>query len=399
MTGPNQSTCKTTEVSNFTLRAKSTAKSRIPKFGTIVNIQSSTTMMLLRRRPGNEVYRLNVDQGRFLAPFEMTCDGVNSVAINPVHGLLGFGLENGTVEFSYPRSRRRAAQLNIGGGGHGLGGGVTALSFRNDGLNVGFGTHEGNTLLFDLRASEPYVQKDQGYGFPIKKVMWIESNGGGNSSKVLTADKRIVKLWDRVDGKPYTSIEPTVRSTTSNTSLILACSLWPTKASLCILTTSLLLDLLLNGAHSWIASPKSWRRSPAALSTTTTNSSPRRSLLLLNLGHLIGSNVVKSYMHGYFIDIRLYEQARLISNPFAYKEHREREIKKKIEKERETRIRSTGPDVKVKVNKDIAKRLVTNGEEDKLADDRFKNMFEDEDFTVDVTSHEFRMINPVYEYY
>ena len=73
----------------------------------------------------------------------------------------------------------------------------------------------------------------------------------------------------------------------------------------------------------------------------------------------------------------------------------EKERSRRRSRRRETRIRSTGPDVKVKVNKDIAKRLVTNGEEDKLADDRFKNMFEDEDFTVDVTSHEFRMINPV----
>ena len=28
----------------------------------------------------------------------------------------------------------------------------------------------------------------------------------------------------------------------------------------------------------------------------------------LSLGHLIGSNVLKAYMHGFFIDVRLYEK-------------------------------------------------------------------------------------------
>ncbi|KAF5104796.1 hypothetical protein DV451_000387 [Geotrichum candidum] len=370
------------------------SKSRIPKFGRSLTYNPQNCDVIVGAS-GNEVYRLNVDQGRFLAPFEVDSDGVNSVAINPVHGLLGFGLENGTVEFWDPRSRRRAAQLNIGGGGHGLGGGVTALSFRNDGLNVGFGTHEGNTLLFDLRASEPYVQKDQGYGFPIKKVMWIESNGGGNSSKVLTADKRIVKLWDRVDGKPYTSIEPTVD--------INDIEYIPDSGMFLMANEGIPMHTYyvpsIGPAPQWCSFLDSiteeLEEKPSSTVYDNYKFVTKKELVALNLGHLIGSNVVKSYMHGYFIDIRLYEQARLISNPFAYKEHREREIKKKIEKERETRIRSTGPDVKVKVNKDIAKRLVTNGEEDKLADDRFKNMFEDEDFTVDVTSHEFRMINPV----
>ena len=61
-------------------------------------------------------------------------------------------------------------------------------------------------------------------------------------------------------------------------------------------------------------------------------------------------------MHGYFIDIRLWEQARLIANPFAYEEYREKKIQEKIEKERESRIRTSAVH-RVKVNKNLAKKL------------------------------------------
>jgi ribosome biogenesis protein ENP2 len=36
----------------------------------------------------------------------------------------------------------------------------------------------------------------------------------------------------------------------------------------------------------------------------------RKELASLGMEHLIGSNVLKAYMHGYFMDLRLYEQAR-----------------------------------------------------------------------------------------
>lgn len=373
------------------------AKSRIPKFGRAMTYNPQNCDVIVGAS-SNEVYRLNVDQGRFLAPFELDSEGVNCLDINPLHGLLGFGLEDGTVEFWDPRSRRRAAQLNIGGGGHGLGSGVTSLSFRQDGLNVGFGTHEGNTLLFDLRASEPYVQKDQGYGFPIKKVMWIESNGGGSSSKVLTADKRIVKLWDRVDGKPYTSIEPTVD--------INDIEYIPDSGMFLMANEGIPMHTYyipsIGPAPQWCSFLDSiteeLEEKPSSTVYDNYKFVTRKELAALNLGHLIGSNVVKSYMHGYFIDMRLYEQAKLISNPFEYKEHREREIKRKIEKERETRIRSSNADVKVKVNKELAKKFAAQADEagdDKLIDDRFKDVFEDADFEVDVNSHEYKMINPV----
>lgn len=118
----------------------------------------------------------------------------------------------------------------------------------------------------------------------------------------------------------------------------------------------------------------------------------------LNLSQYVGTNVVRSYMHGYFIHQDLYDQARSIANPFAYKEHREREIKKRIEKDRESRIRSTGASnkLKVKANKALAQKMLTDPANSADAasgmvnDDRFKSLFENPDFEIDEKSSEYK---------
>lgn len=139
-------------------------------------------------------------------------------------------------------------------------------------------------------------------------------------------------------------------------------------------------------------------------------------------------------MHGFFLSLKLYDAARLIANPFAYAEHRERVVREKMEKLSESRIRSrggTGAGAEVKVNKALAERIRreekraerrkekegardVDDEEDVqeakakskknkapegevgslLSDPRFAEVFENPDFEVDTTSREFGLLNP-----
>lgn len=154
----------------------------------------------------------------------------------------------------------------------------------------------------------------------------------------------------------------------------------------------------------------------------------------LGLDHLVGTPALKPYMHGYFVSLKLYDTARVIANPFAYAEHREKLIREKMEKAAESRIRAPKNGVPgVKVNKALAERVkreeererrrlekkaerkrtaVTVGEgteesgtmdvdetaEPKntglLNDSRFTALFEDPQFQVDETSREFALMNP-----
>ena len=47
----------------------------------------------------------------------------------------------------------------------------------------------------------------------------------------------------------------------------------------------------------------------------------------------MGTNLLRAYMHGYFIDNRLYQKAKTQLNPFALETYKQEEIDKKIREE------------------------------------------------------------------
>lgn len=124
---------------------------------------------------------------------------------------------------------------------------------------------------------------------------------------------------------------------------------------------------------------------------------------------MIGTSTVKAYMHGFFIDLRLYEKAKAITNPFDYDNFRRQQIQTKIEKERSTRI---GTLKKLpKINKNLAQKLLTSEEladkkkksksgregvteENPTGDNRFKDLFVDADYEVDEAGVEYRLRHP-----
>lgn len=151
-------------------------------------------------------------------------------------------------------------------------------------------------------------------------------------------------------------------------------------------------------------------------------------MVRLGLDHLVGTPMLKSYMHGYFISLKLYDAARVIVNPFAYAEHREKLVREKMEKMAETRIRSK-KDAGVKVNKALAEKILKEEERAKkreerkkakkaaaedgedvnmedmgeesatkkpslLSDPRFTKVFEDPEFAIDENSREYALLNP-----
>lgn len=91
----------------------------------------------------------------------------------------------------------------------------------------------------------------------------------------------------------------------------------------------------------------------------------------LGLDHLVGTPALKPYMHGYFLSLKLYDAARVIANPFAYAEHREKMVREKMEKMAEGRIRAK-KDAGVKVNKALAEKIHRVEDKEKKRDERKK---------------------------
>lgn len=371
---------------------------RIPKFGRSL-AYNKVNCDLYVGASSNELYRLNLEQGRFLNPFKLDTEGVNHVSINEVNGLLAASMETNVVEFWDPRSRSRVAKLHLENNLDSADFQVTCSSFKNDGLNFACGTSNGYSYIYDLRTSEPSIVKDQGYGFAVNKIIWLDSVE--DSNKILTCDKRIAKIWNKNDGKAYASMEPSVDI--NDIEHVPGTGMFFTANEGIPMHTYYIPNL--GPAPRWCSFLDSITEELEEKPSDSVYSNYRfitkADVKKLNLTHLIGSKVLRAYMHGFFINTELYDKVALIANPNSYRDEREREIRRRIEKERESRIKSTGAITtsKVKVNKMLVDKL-SEKRGDKVAgkvleDDRFKEMFEDDAFQVDEDDYDYKQLNPV----
>lgn len=448
---------------------------RLPRYGRDLVFDRNSTEALIPSVGVNqdglgEVFRLNLEMGRYMRSFEVDVGGddftsagggtlqggINTGAVNTAaiaeesHGLLAFGTTIGTVELWDPRAKGRAGVLSpptqpaLGEARNE----VTALSFQRSGLTLGTGSSNGLIHLYDLRSPVPFLKKDQGYGFPIHTLQFLESSSATREAtmepKIMSVDKRIIKLWDPRDGAPWTSVEPAVDINSvawcKDSGMLLTANEGRQQHSFFIPQLGpapkwcSFLDNLVEEMAEDPNDPNAFTSSNAGAVYDNYKFLTVPQLRTLNLEHLIGrTNLLRPYMHGYFVAQRLYEEARLITNPYIWEEERAKRVKEKIDKERESRIRGKKK-AAVKVNKRLAERLL-NAEEKKerrdakrvlerggdaemvdapakddtktesknteekskkgvLADNRFNALFEDEDFAVDENSHEFRLINP-----
>lgn len=392
-------------------------ETRLPRYGRdlIYDRQSAEALVpsVGVNADGNgEVYRLNLEVGRYMKPYQVDVGGddlttagggalqggINTGSVNTAaiaedsHNLLAFGTSIGTVEFWDPRSKSRIGILPTQDGQ------ITALDFDRSGISLATGSSEGIVQLFDLRRPVAMLRKDQGYGYPIKTLMHMTTSS--QEKKILSADKRIIKLWDEADGKAWTSVEPAV-----DINSVAWC-----KQSGMILTANegqqqhAFFIPQLGPAPKWCSFLDNMVEEMAEEAPAETYDNYKfltlPELKALNLGHLIGTtNLLRPYMHGYFVASKLYEEARLIANPYIWDDERTKRVKEKVEKERASRIRGGK---KVNVNQNLVDKMLKRQERrqtvDKdmgvLGDDRFGKLFEDEEFAVDERSREFKALNP-----
>ena len=214
---------------------------RIPRYGRDLLYDRRSAEALIpavgvNENGNGEVFRLNLELGRYMRAYEVDVGGddltsagggalqggiatgsVNTAAIaENSHGLLAFGTSIGSVEFWDPRARHRIGSLQSPSPDHFVEGKqeVTAIEFDRTGLGLATGSSTGLIHLYDLRSPIPLLKKDQGYGYPIHTLIYLSSSGTARAQteepKVLSADKRIIKIWDQRDGTAWTSVEPAV---------------------------------------------------------------------------------------------------------------------------------------------------------------------------------------------
>lgn len=148
---------------------------------------------------------MNLERGQFLQPFETEASCLNACEVNPEHHLLVVGTKEGTVEAWDPRTKERCGTLDVALKLPGVKEfpSVTALKYRN-GLHMGVGTASGHVLLYDIRARQPLLIKNHLNNLPIKRLAY---NPAQNA--VYSLDEATLKLWDEQTGKQIAYVEST----------------------------------------------------------------------------------------------------------------------------------------------------------------------------------------------
>uniref|UniRef100_V9KAD6 Nucleolar protein 10-like protein n=1 Tax=Callorhinchus milii TaxID=7868 RepID=V9KAD6_CALMI len=380
-------------------------RTRIPKFGRDFSYHYPSCDLFFVGA-SSQVYRLNLEQGRFLNSLQTDASENNVCDINRAHYLFATGTAEGKVECWDPRTRNRVGMLDCALNSvtsdtevDGLPS-ISALKFKGA-LHMAVGTTTGQVLLYDLRSSRPLIVKDHHYGLPIKSIEFQEQ-----MDLVISADSRIVKMWNKDTGKVFTSIEPEDE--------INNLCLYPDSGMFFLANESPKMTTFyipaLGPAPRWCSFldnlTEELEENPETTVFDDYKFVTRKDLENLGLAHLIGSSLLRAYMHGFFMDIQLYHKVKAMANPFAYEEYRRDKIRQKIE---ETRAQRVQVKKLPKVNKELAMKFIEEEEaEDQLLrkkkgknlpnilrDERFKVMFENPDFQVDEASEEFRLINPI----
>ena len=382
-------------------------KVRVPKFGRDL-CYNSVNCDLMVVGAGSEIYRINLEQGQFLKSYETTMSEMHSCVVSDQHHLLCVGGTDGTVEVWDPRSRMRAGILHITPNliphvdDKSINPTVSKVKYHKQ-IELVVGTSTGQVMMYDMRQDKPYLVKDHRYDLPINSVFYNAEN-----EVMVSSDPRAVKIWDAKTGTTKTGIEAEADINSmhlvEDSGLIFLANESPKIFSYFL---------------PWLGKAPKWCSYLDRLVEGQEEAKKeiyddykfvtQQELESLGLSNMIGTNLLRAYMHGYFMNLELYRQAVAKAQPFSYEKYREKKLAEKVD---ETRNANR---VKIKkapkVNKNLAQKLAERATDDSenmkgkkkkakieagklLNDERFRAIFEDPDFEIDEESEEYRLKNP-----
>lgn len=375
---------------------------RIPRFGRDMKYHSPSCDLFIVGT-SSDIFRLNLERGQFLQPFDSEASCLNVCEINPEHHLLTVGTKEGTVEAWDPRDRRKCATVDVAMKfpNSKKFPSVTALKFKN-GLQMAVGTATGHVLIYDIRSREPLYVKDHLNKLPIKRLGF---NPGQQS--VYSLDSAMFKVWDEASGKQTAYVE-----STSNFNDF--CTIPETGMFFFAQEDVKMMTYYIPSmgpAPRWCSFLDNLTEEIESEVVENMYDDyqfiTQKELEELGMEELVGTKLLKAYMHGYFIDARLYNKFKATVEPFAFDKFRKEKVRQEIASERQSRlqIKTNLP----KVNQELALKIIEEETATQqaakknahkklpnlLEDDRYKAMFENTDFAINKNTEEYKMLAPV----
>ncbi|KAG0497332.1 hypothetical protein HPP92_002023 [Vanilla planifolia] len=389
---------------------------RIPRMGRDIKYDCwSCDLLCAASSP--ELYRINLEQGRFLSSITCQSPAVNVVARSTIHGLVACGGEDGFVECFDTRQKCSVSRINAVEHSIDADQEITSLQFDEiHGYLMAVGNSAGKISIYDLRMSDPIRIKDHMYGSPILSIKWHQTLNSADPI-LISADSHVVRVWQPNTGENLINIEPSDGNIND----------------ICVFSKSGLMLLALDGsqipayfvpnlgpAPKWCSYlenlTEEMEERPQSTIYDDYKFLTKEDLERLHLTNLIGTNLLRAYMHGFFVNYRVYKKALAIVEPFAYEGYVEKKKQEKIEAERSQHI--TMKRKLPKVNRQLAAKILANQEgegELEIANDpnakkkskktkgltgeifedkRFTAIFENKDFEVDELSPEYLSLHP-----
>uniref|UniRef100_A0A0G4I4Y4 NUC153 domain-containing protein n=1 Tax=Chromera velia CCMP2878 TaxID=1169474 RepID=A0A0G4I4Y4_9ALVE len=425
---------------------------RIPKMGRALDYHPETAE-LLAVGSSNEIYRIDLEQGTYSSPLLSATEGLNFVKVHPSLPIATVGGDGGIVEGWDLRAPRAVSNLSLdpetarsAGGEPGGGYAATCADWSPDGLHIAVGDSEGVVRVFDLRSSKALCTRDHRNGLPIKSVQCMQrealtlGGGGGKNDDVddfgldmqgegagahllvASLDERAVKIWSceglrssgsmssfESSGRGMGGMEGGTRMVASveTGSVANQACVFPDSGLLMIAQDSPRIGLFfipaLGMAPRWCAYLEGLieelEEAPATSVFDDYQFVTRAQLRELGAEHLVGTGMLRAYMHGFFMDSRLYRSLREVATPFAIEEMRKRRVQERMDASRKMRIEASKRPggVNSALEESLNKALNEGKEEGAsqkrkkaaeqaeaiLSDDRFGRLFSNPDFQIE----------------
>ncbi len=452
---------------------------RIPTFGRAMAYEPSTCELLIAAK-GNQVYRLNLEEGRFAEPWTLDNSSSSSaeptnnttsatcLAVSPTHPLTSVGCDDGMVRFWDSRSSdtmlRPFLKLDVQSATVGYGyaddaqqeqqcntSEISSIAHDPSGMYMAAGTAGGIVALYDVRSSRPLHIMEHKHGTAIHTVRFHPGSGC-----ILSSDEKLIKIWrykstgdlihtrvtnhhqkmtDQQDktssiGSIVTNVEGSGKFSHFivagdeadpcgyQSGLLLCATDQPKMESFFIPAVGL--------APKWCSFLENITEELEERDLTRDGGGgggptdvmgdgqeniyenykfvSREELEKLGVSNLIGTPLLRGYMHGFFMSVDLYNRVRAVANPFEYEEYRKKKLKERLEAKRSSRIapkEATNKKVKTPVNPDLADRLLEKSTtkagkvaHQLLSDERFGHLFTNPDYQIDQSDDNFKLRNP-----
>lgn len=371
---------------------------RIPKFGRSMKYDRATCHLYVASSC-ESIYRMDLEEGTFLAPLEASCGDEKvahtSLALAPLGlPLLLGGLDNGIVQCWDSRDDSKPVSMLVASA---EGCEVRQIAWSRDGMQIACGLDSGVVRGYDIRSSRVMFEKDHRNDFPVVGLEFV------SRSVIASADHKSVKIWDTEDDKLLGFVESRDK--------INGLKFWPNSGLFfCPCDAPRVgtyfapgvgaapkwcsfLDTVADELNQQQLEGTGEKKDAAAQIHEDYMFVTREQLQALGAEKLIGTSVVKAYMHGFWIDRRVHAKLRDVAEPFLYEKYMQEKIRQEVEKSRPMRVPvrlKTRGVVNERLQKELSEKLdrIEKKKENVIAskileDSRFGKLWNNADFEIE----------------